>query len=76
MKTLTGKVVSKKTPKTLIVEVEKQRVHPLYKKIMRSSKRYKVHDEKEIGKMGDIVKIVSTRPLSKDKYFKIEEVKG
>lgn len=73
MKTLTGKVVSKKTAKTLIVEVEKQRIHPLYKKIMRSSKRYKVHDEKDIGKLGDIVKIVSTRPLSKDKYFKIEE---
>lgn len=73
MKILQGKVIAKKTPKTLIVTVERQRIHPLYKKIMRRSKRYKVHYEKDTVAVGDMVTIVPTRPRSKDKYFTLKE---
>ena len=71
MKTLTGKVVSTKTPKTIIVEVVRQRLHPLYKKIMHRSKRYKVDNTGESVKLGDTVKIIETRPISKEKHFKL-----
>lgn len=72
MKKLQGKVIAKKTPKTLIVTVERQRIHPLYKKIMRRSKRYKVHSEQDAIVVGDVVTIVPTRPRSRDKYFIVE----
>ncbi|MBI4990607.1 30S ribosomal protein S17 [Candidatus Gottesmanbacteria bacterium] len=71
MKTLTGKVVSTKMAKTIIVEVVRQNVHPLYKKIMHRSTRYKVHNEDSSVKEGDTVKIVSVRPISKDKHYKV-----
>lgn len=71
MKEIIGKVVSNKTPKTLIVEVETQRLHPLYKKFMKSKKKYKVHYEDLSVKVGDVVKIVSVRPISKEKHFKL-----
>ncbi len=71
MRTLTGRVVSLKMAKTIIVEVERQNVHPLYKKIMRRSTRYKVHNEDSSIKEGDTVKIVSVKPISKDKHYKI-----
>ena len=74
MKTITGKVVSSKMNKTVVVEVLKQRVHPLYKKVMRSEKRYKAHFEGMELKEGDMVKIIQVRPISKDKHYKVVEV--
>lgn len=73
MKTMTGKIVSVKMSKTVVVEVEKQKLHPLYKKLMTKSSKFKVHSEESSLKAGDRVKIVSTRPLSKEKHFKVEE---
>lgn len=73
MKTMTGKIVSVKMSKTVVVEVEKQKLHPLYKKLMTKSSKFKVHSEDSSLKTGDRVKIVSTKPLSKEKHFKVEE---
>lgn len=71
MKILTGKVVSTKMTKTIVVDVVRQRFHPRYKKIIRRSKRYKVHCEDQSIKEGDVVKIVSCRPVSANKHFKL-----
>jgi small subunit ribosomal protein S17 len=60
--------------KTLVVLVESHRNHPLYKKTMKKVKRYKVHDEKNECKIGDTVKIVETRPLSKEKRWRVGEI--
>ncbi len=70
---LIGKVVSTKMNKTVLVETERLVPHPLYRKRLKKTKKFKVHDEVGV-KVGDKVKIVSTRPLSKDKYFKVGEV--
>ena len=73
MKQFKGRVVSTKMKKTVTVVVESQRVHPIYKKMVKSKKKYHVHDE--IGvKVGEMVKIGATRPISKTKKFKIIEV--
>ncbi len=69
-----GQVLSNKMDKTLVVLVESHRNHPLYKKTIRKVKRYKVHDEKNECKMGDTVKIVETRPLSKEKRWRVSEI--
>ena len=71
---LIGKVVSAKNDKTITVLVETQRKHPLYKKRVKYSKRYTDHDEKNVAKEGDTVRIVSTRPLSKTKRYELVEV--
>ena len=71
---LTGKVVSAKNDKTITVLVETHRKHPLYGKRVKYSKKYAVHDEKNIAKVGDTVRIVETRPLSKTKYFYLKEI--
>ena len=60
--------------KTLVVLVESHRNHPLYKKTIRKIKRYKVHDENNECKIGDTVKIVETRPLSKEKRWRVAEI--
>jgi small subunit ribosomal protein S17 len=60
--------------KTLVVLVESHRNHPLYKKTIKKIKRYKVHDEKNECKIGDTVKIVETRPLSKEKRWRVAEI--
>ena len=73
MKMLTGKVVSDKMLNTLVVEVVRQSIHPLYKKILRRSKRFKVHNTDSKIKTGDTVKIAETKPMSKEKYFKVVE---
>ena len=73
MKTFQGKVVSTKMSKTLVVEVERQKLFPLYKKIVSRSKRYKVHNEDSSIKTGDNVVIQETKPYSKNKYFKVAE---
>lgn len=73
-KSKTGRVLSNKMNKTLVVAVESYRNHPLYKKTIRKVKRYKVHDEKGECKEGDTVKIVETRPISKDKRWRVSEI--
>jgi len=69
-----GTVTSDKMEKTITVSIETVKQHPLYKKIIKTSKKYKVHDENNEAKVGDIVKIVETRPLSKDKRFTLMEI--
>ena len=71
---LIGKVVSDKNDKTITVLVETYRNHPLYKKRVKYSKKYAAHDEKNIAKVGDTVRLVSTRPLSKTKRYELVEV--
>ena len=68
---LLGRVVSDKMDKTVVVEVVRFKVHPVYKKYVRVRKRYKAHDEKNEYKSGDRVEIVEHRPLSRHKRFKV-----
>ena len=69
-----GKVVSDKMDKTITVEIATQKQHKKYKKRMTYSSKLKAHDEKNIAKEGDIVRIMETRPLSKEKRFRLVEV--
>ena len=69
-----GKVVSDKINKTVVVAVERKVPHALYNKPMVSTKRFKAHDENNECKIGDTVKIVETRPLSKDKCWRVVEI--
>mgnify|MGYP002521148896 FL=1 len=71
---LVGKVVSDKTDKTITVLVETYKNHPLYKKRVKYSKKYAAHDEKNEARIGDIVRIVETRPLSRTKRFRLVEI--
>ena len=71
---LVGKVVSDKADKTITVLVETYKNDPLYKKRVKYSKKYAAHDEKNEAKVGDKVRIVQTRPLSKNKHFRLVEV--
>ena len=73
-KELVGKVVSATNDKTITVLVETYKVHPIYHKRIKSSKKYGVHDEKNIAQVGDTVRIVETRPLSKTKHFYLKEI--
>ena len=72
--TLVGKVVSDKMDKTITVLVETQRKHPLYGKMVKYSKKYHAHDEKNEAKIGDTVKIVQTRPLAKTVNYELVEI--
>jgi small subunit ribosomal protein S17 len=69
-----GKIVSDKMNKTVVVQVESLRRHPLYHKVIRHVSRFKAHDENNVCHFGDVVKIVETRPLSKDKRWKVSEI--
>ncbi|KRK27022.1 30s ribosomal protein s17 [Lactiplantibacillus pentosus DSM 20314] len=69
-----GRVVSDKMDKTIVVIVETYKNHPVYGKRVRYSKKFKAHDEKNEAKIGDIVKIMETRPLSATKRFRLIEV--
>ncbi|MCS4535696.1 30S ribosomal protein S17 [Corynebacterium sp. HS2168-gen11] len=73
-KVRTGYVVSDKMQKTIVVELEDRRQHGLYGKTIRSNSKVKAHDENEIAGVGDLVKIEETRPLSKDKHFRLVEI--
>jgi len=73
-KVYTGKVVSDSMDKTITVLVERYKVHPLYGKRVKQSKKFKVHDENNVAKINDIVEIMETRPLSKTKRFRLVEV--
>jgi small subunit ribosomal protein S17 len=69
-----GRVISDKMAKTIVVEVQVAAHHPLYHKTMKKSEKYKVHDEKKESKVGDVVKIIETRPLSHDKRWRLAEI--
>lgn len=69
-----GKVVSNKMDKTVVVVIDRQVPHELYNKPMTSSKRLKAHDEKNECQIGDTVRIVETRPLSKDKRWRVVNI--
>ena len=69
-----GRVVSDKMDKTVVVAVESYRPHPIYKKAMRRIKKFKAHDEQNACHIGDMVKIEETRPLSKEKRWRVVEV--
>ena len=73
-KVLQGRVVSDKMEKTITVQVDTFKFHPTYGKRIKYSKKYKAHDENNSANMGDIVRIAETRPLSKDKYFRLVEI--
>lgn len=71
-----GVVVGTSMKKTVTIEVARPVQHPLYKKIIRRKKKYMAHDEFEKCKVGDLVRIVETRPLSKRKRWKVQEIVG
>ena len=73
-KTRTGKVVSDKMDKTIVVAVEDHVKHPLYKKIVKRTYKLKAHDENNECKIGDTAKVMETRPLSKDKRWRLVEI--
>ena len=72
--TLTGVVVSDKMDKTIVVAVEDHVKHPLYNKIVKRTYKLKAHDENNECKVGDTVKVMETRPLSKDKRWRLVEI--
>ena len=73
-KTRTGKVVSNKMDKTIVVAIENRVKHPLYKKVVKSTYTLKAHDENNECNIGDTVKVMETRPLSKDKRWRLVEI--
>ncbi len=73
-KTRIGVVVSDKMQKTVVVAVERRVAHPVYGKMVTRTKNYKAHDEENSAKSGDRVRIVETRPLSKDKRWRVVEI--
>jgi small subunit ribosomal protein S17 len=73
-KSYVGKVISDKMDKTITVLVETYKKDTLYGKRVKYSKKYKAHDEENVAKIGDVVRIMETRPLSKDKRFRLIEV--
>jgi small subunit ribosomal protein S17 len=73
-KTRVGKVVSDKMMKTVVVSIERRVEHPVYGKMVRRTKKLKAHDEQNEAKTGDTVRIMETRPLSKDKRWRVVEI--
>ncbi len=73
-KVRTGTVISDKMDKTVVVSISRTTRHPLYGKIMRRMKKYKAHDETNQCRAGDMVKIMETRPLSKEKRWRVAEI--
>ncbi len=73
-KTRIGKVVSNKMQKSIVVSVERQVAHPLYKKYFRRTSKFMAHDEKQEAGIGDVVRIMETRPLSVKKRWRLVEI--
>ena len=73
-KTMVGRVVSNKMDKTVVVVVESLKRHPLYRKVIRRRKKYKAHDADNGCQIGDLVRIVESRPLSKEKRWVVTEI--
>lgn len=75
-KDMIGRIVSNKMDKTVVVKVERRRRHPLYRKTIRKTTYFKAHDENNECGLGDIVRIMETRPLSRDKRWRVVEIKS
>lgn len=73
-KVRTGRVVSDRMDKTVVVQVSNLKPHPLYKKVIQRRVRFKAHDEGNECRVGDLVRIMETRPLSKDKRWRVVEI--
>jgi len=73
-KRLMGRVMSNKMDKTVVVKVERLQRHPLYHKVLKKSKKFKAHDAYNSCQVGDVVRIVESRPLSKEKRWIVEEI--
>ncbi len=73
-RTKVGRVVSDKMDKTVVVSVERLRRHPIYKRVVRLSSKFKAHDEENTARVGDTVRIEESRPLSRDKRWTVVEV--
>lgn len=73
-KQLVGRVVSDKMDKTVVVQVERLVRHPRYGKVLRRMKKYKAHDEGNVCRVDDLVRIVESRPLSREKRWRVEEI--
>lgn len=71
---LRGTVVSDKMDKTIVVEITTKRSHPLYGRHVKFTSKFKAHDENNEAKVGDIVEVMETRPLSKDKHFRLVKI--
>jgi small subunit ribosomal protein S17 len=69
-----GRVVSDRMDKTVVVQISHRKSHPLYKKVVQRRERFKAHDETNECKVGDLVRIMETRPLSKEKHWRVVEV--
>src|SRR6478735_4546684 len=69
-----GTVVSTKMQKTIVVEIEIRKAHPKYKRVMKTNKKFYAHDEQNSARVGDVVRIRETRPLSKLKRWQLEEI--
>jgi small subunit ribosomal protein S17 len=74
VRTKTGRVVSDKMEKTIVVAVENLVEHPLYKKRVRRTRKFHAHDENEEAHIGDVVRIAETRPISKTKTWRLQEI--
>jgi small subunit ribosomal protein S17 len=72
--TKVGEVVSTKMQKTIVVEVTRQKAHPLYRRVVSRSRRFYAHDEKGLAHVGDVVRIEETRPLSRLKRWRLTEI--
>ena len=73
-KVLMGRVVSDKMQKTIVVEIVSRRLHKLYKKYVTKTKKIKAHDEKNDAHIGDLVRVIESRPLSRDKRWRLIEI--
>jgi small subunit ribosomal protein S17 len=71
-----GRVLSNKMNKTVVVAVERSVIHPVYRKVLRRVTKMKAHDEQNVCRIGDRVRLVETRPISKDKHWRVVEVIG
>jgi small subunit ribosomal protein S17 len=71
---LTGRVVSNKMQKTIVVAIERRMLHPLYKKYLTLTKKIKAHDEGNQAGIGDLVRVIESRPISKDKCWRLAEI--
>jgi small subunit ribosomal protein S17 len=73
-KTLVGRVVSDKMDKTVVVRVDRLYRHRLYKKVIKATKKYKAHDEENACRVGDVVRIIESRPMSREKRWAVQEI--
>jgi small subunit ribosomal protein S17 len=71
---LTGRVVSNKMQKTIVVAIERRKLHPLYKKYLTLTKKIKAHDETNQAGIGDLVRVIESRPISKEKCWRLAEI--